>query len=155
MKSPKRHVLLSLIFLLKCLSKSFFIRYLVCLDLNMFWMGNDLLVFHEAVINKVRQARHTPFRLLGNLMPKSRTSYVANLGRTLVEGMRSQLPPGWAPGCHSNRCEREWLFPYHWTLDWGHGLCQTIFIIAFMFGGEWSLSILCSSWNVCRVNLIM
>ena len=50
------------------------------------------LVFHDAVINKVHQARHALSRLFGKLIPKSRTNCVAKLGRTPVEGMRSQLP---------------------------------------------------------------
>ena len=55
-------------------------------------MGKDSLVFHEAVINKVRQARHAPFRLFGKLIPTSRTNCVANLGTTPGKEMRSQLP---------------------------------------------------------------
>ena len=55
-------------------------------------MGKDLLVFLEAVINKVHQARLAPFRLFGKLIPTSRTNCVAKLGTTPVEGMLSQLP---------------------------------------------------------------
>lgn len=54
-------------------------------------MGKDLLIFHEAVINKVHQAMLASFGLFGKSMPKSRTNCVANLGRIPVKDIRSQL----------------------------------------------------------------